>query len=118
MERKQSLIRWNLLKIKLDEAKAKMLDLIGRTGSYVDVPTTLYFNYQSDNVSLNIYGLNRGETTPPTGYTSFVWSWTGATAITKANSLYKGDVNSRQLWPIWQVFIDGSNGTLKNDYGY
>lgn len=121
MERKQALIRWNLLKSKLDEAKVKMKNLADRTGAYADVPATLYYKYQSDNVSLDIYGLNRGETTNPgADYTQFAWTWTGTTAETKINTLYKPGVNpdNRQFWPIWQVFLDGSNGKLSNDYGY
>jgi len=121
MERKQNLIRWNLLKAKMDEAKAAMKDLSARTGQYSDVPATLYYKYKADNVSLDIYGLNRGETTNPgTGWSSFVWTWTGTTADTKINTLYKPGVNpdNRQFWPIWQVFLDGSNGKLTNDYGY
>jgi hypothetical protein len=121
MERKQALIRWNLLKTKLDEAKAKMTRLSQRTGEYADVPATLYYKYKADNVSLDIYGLNRGETTSPgADYTPFTWTWTGATADTKISTLYKAGVNpdNRQFWPIWQVFIDGSNGKLTNDYGY
>ena len=72
-------------------------------------------------MSLDIYGLNRGETTNPgPDYTSVDWTWTGEAADTKINSLYKPGVNpdNRQFWPIWQVFIDGSNGQLVNDYGY
>ncbi|KAF2332911.1 RagB/SusD family nutrient uptake outer membrane protein [Flavobacterium ginsenosidimutans] len=121
MERKQALIRWNLLKTKLDEAKVKMKNLADRTGAYADVPATLYYKYQSDNVSLDIYGLNRGETTNPgADYTQFAWTWTGAASETKINTLYKPGVNpdNRQFWPIWQVFLDGSNGKLTNDYGY
>ncbi len=121
MERKQALIRWNLLKSKLDEAKVKMKNLADRTGAYADVPATLYYKYQSDNVSLDIYGLNRGETTNPgADYTQFAWTWTGAASETKINTLYKPGVNpdNRQFWPIWQVFLDGSNGKLTNDYGY
>lgn len=121
MERKQALIRWNLLKVKLDEAKQKMADLAARAGQYADVPSTLYYKYKADNVSLDIYGLNRGETTNPgVTYTSLAWTWTGTAADAKIASLYKPGVNpdNRQFWPIWQVFIDGSNGQLKNDYGY
>ncbi|MCR4031070.1 MULTISPECIES: RagB/SusD family nutrient uptake outer membrane protein [Flavobacterium] len=121
MERKQNLIRWNLLKVKLDEAKQKMADLSARSGSYATVPATLYYKYKSDNVSLDIYGLNRGETTNPGAtYSSIAWTWTGTAADTKISSLYKPGVNpdNRQFWPIWQVFLDGSNGQLKNDYGY
>ncbi|RZJ53079.1 MAG: RagB/SusD family nutrient uptake outer membrane protein [Flavobacterium sp.] len=121
MERKQALIRWNLLKTKLDEAKAKMADLSKRAGQYADVPTTLYFKYKADKVSLDIYGLNRGEiTNPGPDYTSFDWTWTGAASDTKINTLYKPGMNpdERQFWPIWQVFIESSNGKLVNDYKY
>lgn len=121
MERKQNLIRWNLLKAKLDQAKQKMTNLSARTGEYADVPATLYYKYKSDNVSLDIYGLNRGETiNPGVTYSSATWTWTGTAADAKISSLYKAGVNpdNRQFWPIWQVFLDGSNGQLKNDYGY
>ena len=118
MERKQALIRWNLLKTKLDDAKVRMTNLRDHTGEYATVPTTLYFKYKTDNVSLDIYGLNRGETTNPGApYTSFSWN---SLVDTKISSLYKlgVDPDTRQFWPIWQVFIDGSNGKLVNDYGY
>lgn len=118
MIRKQALIRWNLLKTNLDNAKQKLTDLENRTGAYADVPTTLYFKYQADNVTLDIYGLNRNETTNPgTDYSAFDWQPVFDDEI---NSLYKDgvDINNRQFWPIWQVFIDGSNGKLVNDYGY
>jgi hypothetical protein len=121
MERKQALIRWNLLKANLDKAKQKMAELSTRTGDYANVPSTLYYKYQSDNVSLDIYGLNRGETTNPGAlYSSTAWTWTGTAADAKIASLYKAGVNpdQRQFWPIWQVFLDASNGQLKNDYGY
>jgi hypothetical protein len=127
MERKHALIRWNLLKTKMDEAKAKMVDLRNRTGAYADVPSTLYYKYKGDVSPLNItnkaewadyetliiYGLNRGETVNPgVGYTSFAWS---TLDDTKINSLYMNDPNTKQFWPIWQVFIDSSNGQLTND---
>lgn len=130
MERKFSLTRWNLLKAKMDESKLKMADLKARSGTYADVPSTLYFKYIKDeeNVAkyggkdnttiLQIYGLNRGETTNPgPDYTAKTWD---KLEDTKINSLYKPGVNpdERQFWPIWKVFIDGSNGQLVNDYGY
>lgn len=116
MERRQALIRWNLLGAKLAEAKEKMTNLKARTGEYADVPSTLYFKYAADNETLIVYGLNRGEfTNPGAGYTSFAWD---ALTDSKIASLYKGNPDSKQFWPIWQVFIDGSNGKLKNDYGY
>src|SRR5688572_21102410 len=119
MERKQALIRWNLLKTKLDDAKARMTALRSRTGAYADVPATLYHKYAADGESLIIYGLNRGETTDPgAGYTAVNYVTPSALSDAKINSLYVGDPDQRQFWPIWQVFLDGSNGQLVNDYGY
>lgn len=118
MDRKMDLIRWNLLDDKLDEAKEKLANLENRTGEYADVPTTLYYKYEEDGVTLDIYGLNRGETSNPgPEYTAFNWD---QPLEEIRNTLYKPgvNVNERQFWPIWQVFIDASNGQLQNDYGY
>jgi hypothetical protein len=117
MERKQALIRWNLLKTKLDEAKADMHALKDRTGAYADVPTILYYKYAADGETLQAYGLNRGESgSVPAEYTlSKVWT---ELTDTKIESIYASDPNTHQFWPIWQVFLDGSNGKLVNDYGY
>ena len=116
MERKQALIRWNMLSSKIEETKEKLFRLKERTGEYADVPTVLYFKYATDNESLIIYGLNRGEdSNPGPGYTSFNWS---TITDSKINAIYRNNPDTRQFWPIWQVFLDGSNGTLVNDYGY
>jgi len=118
MIRKQNLIRWNRLASSLDEAKAKMFDLKNRTGEYSDVPATLYFKYEDDDETLDIYGLNRDENSDPgPEYSAFDWTNLEDEMI---NSLYKEGVNpdNRQFWPIWQVFLDASNGQLVNDYGY
>lgn len=127
MERKQALIRWNLLSSKIDDAKARMTALRDRTGDYADVPATLYYKYVSDvsppDISneeewadfetLIIYGLNRDETVNPgAGYTAF--SWTNLNDA-KINSIYTNNPDTRQYWPIWEVFINGSNGKLTND---
>src|SRR5690606_21034729 len=61
MQRKQALIRWNLLKTKLDEAKEKLYDLRSRSGEYTNVSPTLYYRIGEDGESLEFYGLNRGE---------------------------------------------------------
>jgi starch-binding outer membrane protein, SusD/RagB family len=118
MERKQALIRWNKLGSNLVEAQSKLLNLRNRTGEYADVPETLYFKYADDNETLEIYGLNRNETTNPgPDFSAFNWTFPDDNLI---NNLFKPgvDPDTRQFWPIWQVFIDGSNGQLVNDYGY
>ena len=116
MERKMALIRWNLLGSKMAEAKQRMTALKERSGDYADVPTTLYYKYAADKVTLIIYGLNRGEFgNPGSDYTAVPWD---ALTDSKINSLYRNDPDTKQFWPIWQVFLDASNGQLKNDYGY
>jgi hypothetical protein len=119
-ERKQALIRWNLLKTKLDEAKAKMYALRDRAGEYADVPATLYTKYAVDGESLEIYGLNPGEINDRTadGYTATPYVVATNLNNEKIETIYRQDPNTRQFWPIWQVFIEGSNGQLINDYGY
>lgn len=118
MDRKMDLIRWNLLSENLDKEKEKLANLQNRTGEYANVPTTLYYKYEEDGFTLDIYGLNRGETANPgPDYSAFSWDQPLDETI---NTIYKPGVNvdDRQFWPIWQVFIDASNGELQNDYGY
>ncbi|NDV95900.1 RagB/SusD family nutrient uptake outer membrane protein [Dysgonomonas sp. 521] len=120
--RKADLIRWNLLKEKLDEAKTKMTQLANRQGAYADLPEKLYYKTGTDNESLIIYGLNHGETdaegqklVDAENYSS--GKWVDATKLTEKliNALYQENPNENQYWPIWQTFIDSSNGTLTND---
>lgn len=125
MERKAALIRWNLLKTKMDEAKTKMSNLRSQTGEYADVPSNIYYKYVADEdgklTKISAYGLNRGETADMSGsYTNSIMGYVGPTKLddTKINSLYTNNPDQNQFWPIWQVFIDASNGKLKNDYGY
>jgi len=120
MVRKQALIRWNLLKTKLDEAKTKMYALRDRSGAYADVPAKLYYKYATNGESLVIYGLNRGETADKSAEYDYNTTWISPTLLlnTKIDAIYAKNPDQWQFWPIWQVFLDSSNGTLKNDYGY
>jgi len=120
MVRKQALIRWNLLKTKLDEAKTKMYALRDRSGAYANVPAKLYYKYAANGESLVIYGLNRGETADKTAEYDYNTTWIGPTLLinSKIDAIYAKDPDKWQFWPIWQVFLDSSNGTLTNDYGY
>jgi len=117
MERRQALIRWNLLKAKMDEAKAKMDNLRNRTGEYADVPAVIYYNYLSDGETLDFYGLERGETDDKLSDYEYAEQWATPSQLEddKINSLYTNDPDQNQFWPIWQVFIDASNGMLNND---
>jgi starch-binding outer membrane protein, SusD/RagB family len=116
MLRKEALIRWNMLGSKIEEAKQKMFDLRNREGAYEDVPESLFFRYAADNETLIIHGLNRGEfVSPGPEYTEYPWT---NLSVSKINSIYRNNPDTRQFWPIWQVFLNSSNGTLFNDYGY
>ncbi len=117
MERKQALIRWNLLKTKMDEAKVKMDYLRYQTGEYADVPSRIYYNLADDGETLEFYGLERGETDDMSLEYEFSDTWASPTQLEddKVNSLYTNDPDQNQFWPIWQVFIDASNGMLNND---
>jgi hypothetical protein len=116
MQRKQALIRWNLLKTKLDEAKNKLYDLRSSSGEYDDVPETLYYEIDEDGESLEFYGLNRGETEDRSADYDFTMDWAVPTEITdeQIESSYTQNPDENQFWPIWQVFIDSSNGQLTN----
>lgn len=115
--RKADLIRWNLLKTKLDEAKSKMTQLANRQGAYSDLPEKLYYKTTGEN--LTIYGLNHGETDAIgitlSGYDNVSWISATKLPVTLINSLYQKDPDQNQYWPIWQTFIDNSNGMLTNN---
>ena len=135
MLRKADLIRWNRLSTNLTQAKEKLEALEGRS-SYTErnsglpdrvirynlLPNKIYYKTLADGESVEIYGLNFGDTDTQgasLGYTSETsWKLTGD-KDTEAywNCLFRKDPNTHQVWPIWQVFIDSSNGQLNND-GY
>lgn len=128
MLRKADLIRWGLLKSKLDETKQKMRDLRSLSGNYSDLNNTLYYNMVNftwirnkkenvtPNAALQIYGLNHGETeNAPSGY-EFKKEWIKEDKIAdkKIESLYLNDPDKFMYWPIFQYNIEASNGTLNN----
>jgi hypothetical protein len=121
MLRKADLIRWNLLGTKLAEAKTKLSQLEKREGKYAALPTKIYYRTAADGETVQIYGLNFGETDAQgaaLGYTANK-SWTlSATSdvTTYWDALYVKDPNGQQVWPIWQYFIDNSNGMLNNNH--
>ena len=125
MLRKADLIRWNLLSAKMTEAKTKMTALANRTGSYSDLPDKLYYKTAADGETVVIYGLEHGNTDVagaalnyPSNKGWFVSTGVNNLTTDKISSLFQLDPNTREFWPIWQVFLDASNGTLTNDYGY
>jgi hypothetical protein len=122
MLRKGDLIRWNLLSTKLNEAKTKLEQLEHREGEYADLPQNIYYKTADDGESVIIYGLNHGDTDAEgnsLGYDSKK-AWTMVSqgdVVNYWDALFLRDPDQQQYWPIWQTFLDGSNGKLNND-GY
>lgn len=122
MLRKGDLIRWNLLGSKLNDAKTKLEQLENRQGEYANLPAKIYYKTAADGESVIIYGLNYGDTDAEGSSLGFESSktWTMAASGDNVNywdALFLRNPDLQQFWPIWQVFIDGSNGQLNND-GY
>lgn len=163
--RKTDLIRWGLLKEKLDETSDKMQALADRTSISTNYGTYDYSQYAkklyyeeglgalpTDADSYEIYGLEpasyyglaNGDAVDEQGKAEYTKSTTWfsyrtvsgggededtstdtATAVAThnnsvnryINNLYVNDPEANMFWPIWQVFINGSNGQLTND-GY
>lgn len=125
MLRKADLVRWGIIDEKMAEAKQKLTDLANRAGSYADLPLKLYYKNEGENIV--VYGLNHGDTDEEgaalEGYKSKQWfidSKTNANLLTEdyINGLYVGTPSLNCLWPIWQTFIEKSNGLLNNDGNY
>ena len=122
MLRKGDLIRWNLLSTKLNEAKIKLQQLENREGKYADLPQRIYYQTAADGESVIIYGLNYGDTDEIGASLGFesnkTWTITSSSeTATFWDALFLRDPDMQQFWPVWQVFIDTSNGMLNND-GY
>lgn len=120
MLRKADLIRWNLLSVKLNEAKVKLQQLETRQGKYAALPARVYFRTASNGETVQIYGLNFGDTDvagAAGGYTeNKAWTMVSSTdQTTYWDALFVKNPDSQPVWPIWQVFLNSSNGTLNND---
>ena len=128
MTRKFDLIRWGMLKQKMDEAKAKMRNLRDLTGEYAQVNMLggdVY--YQVDGREIVIYGFT-GEAVKPAGvwekkaeyFTKVVDSKGADTGLYDelVEGIYYRDPEQYMFWPIYNDTMTNSQGRIKNDYGY
>lgn len=134
MLRKQDLIRWNLLKTKIDESKAELKEWMDNAGT--EFGPAVWYRYAADG-SIQTYGYNEPATTdaaPGEGwecytnskgevatYFKFTSEETGTyseSAQKKLDSFYDIDPDTRQWWPIPEATLVNSQGTLFNDYGF
>jgi hypothetical protein len=120
MLRKADLIRWGNLSEKLGLARTKLEQLDTRTGKYANYPTRVYYKTLSDNETIDIYGLEKDHTdTYGAANYTLNTNWRLFSSADNPgeeywNCLFKRDPNSQQYWPIFQYFLDNSNGILNN----
>ena len=131
MTRKFDLIRWGILKEKMDAAKMKMRNLRDLTGEYAQVNMLggdVY--YQVDGKRLIVYGFT-GEAVKPAGAWEKKSGYFNKVVTDKGedtglyenlikNGLYLETVDPEQhmFWPIYNDTMTNSQGRIKNDYGY
>lgn len=132
MLRKADLVRWGIIDEAMKQEKTKLQQLAAREGAYSDLPEKLYYKmYDADgdglSESIQIYGLNHGETDEAgkamADYTAKSWFTDGKTgesliATDYIDGIYVSQPSLNYLWPIWQTFIDNSNGLINNDGNY
>ncbi len=128
MTRKFDLIRWNLLKTKMDESKAEMRALRDMTGKFATInglDGDVY--YQASGDEIVVWGLT-GEVTKPKGSWEKKDGYINKTVDSKGentglyddliNGIYTGDPVQHMFWPIFNTTLINSQGSIKNDYGY
>ncbi|MBP5675718.1 MAG: RagB/SusD family nutrient uptake outer membrane protein [Bacteroidales bacterium] len=128
MTRKFDLIRWGMLKTKMDAAKQEMKDLRDGKGIFTGVnglDGDVY--YQVNGSEITVWGFN-GETSKPSGawekkaeyFTKVVDSKGADTGLYDAliEGIYAVNPDTRQFWPVFNTTMINSQGMIKNDYGY
>ncbi len=129
MTRKFDLIRWNLLKTKMDETIAEMKALRSLSGKFAGInglDGDVY--YQSVDGVLTVWGLT-GETSAPKGNWEKKSGYITKTVDSKGadtglyddlveHGLYSADPVQHMFWPIFNDTMSNSQGHIKNDYGY
>ena len=134
--RKYDLMRWGLLKEKLEKAQADCYDLQNNTGAYAGRPDSVYYHFvRNDEYAQNgaayvidqFVGLDLGAVKPAECSKENGWvvkSFFSKDEVPYMTAdkwyLYKEgtDIDMHQYWPIFDVNIAASNGTLWNDYEY
>ena len=136
MLRKADLIRWNRLGSALRATKEELELLRTHSGKYAALPEKIYYQTVETTVkpeslvfdevvpgeTVEIYGLELGQTDEigaSLGYVEEPMTWAGKdTWQDKVNGLFVNDPDTRPYWPIWQIFVDNSNGMLVNYPNY
>ena len=137
--RKFDLLRWNLLSTKLAEARTKIQQIRDMTGSYTNVPDSIW--YKNVGEEIQFYAGSNTATTavpwyrpkqrpnPVTGWTGIQWArqltsnvldvgdGTGSKPLWQAMAFYFVPGKS-ELFPYDQPTLDSYQGRLRQNPGY
>ena len=122
--RKADLIRWNLLKAKLDEAVDDMLQLRDLQGDYSDLTGDVAYAPTADERGLEMTFLKAGEEAPAgsevsTGYVNkYDDGKNSGFFYDRIKGIYYRNPEQYMFWPIFNDTMTNSQGYIKNDYGY
>ncbi|MBN2788022.1 MAG: RagB/SusD family nutrient uptake outer membrane protein [Paludibacteraceae bacterium] len=141
--RKYDLERWGKLKDKLVATTARLNDLDNHQGEFAGMTDTVYFKYRNADelvytgigavvtkgyVVQEYYGFTLGENTEPADYATNPDIWVVKNMygdfvprnLANDYKLYENVdlIDKRHYYPIFQINIDASNGSLWNDYDY
>lgn len=135
--RKYDLMRWDKLGSQLKLTTERLAALDAGTGEFEGRMDSVYFTYKKvegltqDGSPAYVFdqwvGFNKGDVTPANYDKTKGWikksiyEKDGERYLNPENYyLYSPDVNvdKRHYWPIFDVNVNASNGTLWNDYGY
>ena len=124
--RKADLIRWNRLSKNLKALKDDLLLFRDRQGDYSYLSGDIYWRLNDDEKSISIWGLDRNEQTAPEGddwelsenYFKYDDSKKDGLFQGKIDNLYLNDPDQYMFWPLFDISVANSQGTLVNDYGY
>ena len=134
--RKYDLMRWGLLADKLVAAQKACFDLQNNTGAYAGRPDSVWFHFTRNDdftqkgaayvfdrfVGLDLDAKRPDEFSKEDGWVAKSFFDKEEVPFITADKwyLYKEgtDINMHQYWPIFDVNVAASNGTLWNDYLY
>ena len=134
--RKYDLMRWGLLKEKLEKAQADSYDLQNNQGAYVGRPDSVWFHFKQDNsfaqkgaayvfdrfIGLDLDAERPAEYDKAAGWVAKDFFFKDDVPFMSTDKWYlykpETDIDMHQYWPIFDVNIAASNGTLWNDYLY
>ena len=134
--RKYDLMRWGLLADKLVAAQKACFDLQNNTGAYAGRPDSVWFHFTRNDdftqkgaayvfdrfVGLDLDAKRPDEFSKEDGWVAKSFFDKEEVPFITADKwyLYKEgtDINMHQYWPIFDVNVAASDGTLWNDYLY